>query len=263
MIEFLKITDENVFSEQLKSSRELFQENFNSTFQSKDFRSGLIPPGLIYSSNNASLIIFERPPTYKEIAFNSNNQQNAFETDDSIFIVPIPWQIYICQYAASGYLLSLQMFFATSEIKTIAISKEGKVDIRLLNDSNLLHPGLPNIYETMTFCLDKANTMIYEPSLENKVAVAYSAVWESTFNMDLPSGITQQIQHIRQLESFIHESHLSYFNFWEKKTLGDVVVGYEKAPFFRPIKNSVKLVEQLENNDQAAITFVSTLSALV
>lgn len=156
-------------------------------------------PGVRYYSD--SIVVFERPPTQVPFTYFSDNKDNI--TDDSLYFeyyIPIPWQVYICEFHPETYrLLDVSMFFANSSLYNL--------------DQNLFAPPLFNFYSNGTLCrpffADSEDILKYPQNVFGVTAAAYDWVWNSSFNYDIVDNIINFIYKklYTQFEKYITNEH--------------------------------------------------------
>jgi hypothetical protein len=178
----------------------------NTTFNSSNVESGLMPPGV--RAIFPGVVIFERPPTMKLVQhINKSVEQLDMHIDDlqyddeeeayydydgnqvdpqdyldkspKDYYIPIPWQLYIATYTTNSnskyYVNSIRMFFMNSPLHS--------------SNVELYAPYIPNFYCNGVLC----NPMIdsfdeidrYPKNISGVIASAYDWIWNSGFNDDL------------------------------------------------------------------------------
>lgn len=254
---------------QIKSSIKNFEDNFASSFKAQSFQPGLLPPGMLFHNQANTLIVFERPPTYKKIKFTSVNKAAAVaQMQKPIeYHLPIPWQVYVAEYETSGILENLTMFFSTTEMAEVTqADSTGSKNTQIINLTSksgyMMNPGLPNLYPALNFCIEKELAVSDFPSLENRIATAYAAVWESNYNTDLVPHLDAQLEHARVFNPRL-PNYDSYFHYWQSLSVADVVYGVRNRNFFKQLRMPWKLKKQHSFESQMTNTLFSVLPILV
>lgn len=237
-------------------STDLFNENFKESFKIDSLRPGMLPPGLLYTNELHTLLVFERPPTYKKIGFCNAKKYQAQGTQPKYFEIAVPWQVYIAEFELNGTLTSLAMFYVDSEIENITVHKNV---VRLVPKSHgsIMNPALTNIYENGLFCLDTTLAASEFPSLEMRMIAVHNLVWESVFNTDLTFTADANTSHIHYNHKapFSTGEYMAMFEWYQEQTLADVVYGDRGMPLFtqresnrHKLSSDHKVNTQLYNN---------------
>lgn len=214
-----------------------FSEDLYSQFNpvlSKSKNSGLLQPGVKMIGQN--YLIFEKPPTYKNIFFVSKIRDEIDEDviykDTSVYRLPIPWQLYFVTFNPAMYTVSVRMFFMKSSLFSL--------------DSKIYLPPLPNFYINSLLCRPGIDSMEeiekYSKDHSGVISCAYDWVWDSGSNMDLTEACTNYWGQIKKEDGIFknmssEEYSLFYgrtgysatvnqmtnfFKYWEKYTLSEV-----------------------------------------
>lgn len=149
--------------------------------------SGIIPPGLLYCSED--VLIFERPPTVKTIEWTPNLLNDIdTESEYSTFEIPVPWQIYFVHFSkAENYHVINRIFLAFSNDPIYSL------------DQPLYLPPLTNVYTNGQVC--QPNYAQYNDLIEGTETIAgiiqnaYNQVWSSSMNLDLTAGSLKLFKH--------------------------------------------------------------------
>jgi len=143
----------------------------------------LFTPGLIYSDN--STIVYEKPPTNKNI-FYINQQVDSIdeESEEHIYTLPIPWQVYVITYSKISDDLNLNnvyMYFSNTSIRSL--------------DQPVYLPPLPNLYSNGELCrpmFDSMEDITPDTNdINGLIQLSYNWVWNSGSNADLTESILQ------------------------------------------------------------------------
>jgi len=215
------------------NSTELFNENFKESFRIDSLQPGMLPPGLLYTNELHTLLIFERPPAYKNIGFCNAKKPQAARSELQHFNIAVPWQVYIAEYELNGTLTSLAMFYADSEIDHVSVT-QNIVRVTPKSRNTVMNPALTNIYENGLFCLDTTIASSPYPSLETRMAAIHNLIWESVFNTDLTftaDGNMGHVHHAHKAPCSMGE-YATMFAWYEEQTLADVVFGEGGVPLF-------------------------------
>lgn len=188
-------------------SSEYFQFNsltrYFSTFSNPNScisdSSGILSPGLLYASK--SHLIFEKPPCYQNIfvipeQLDNINYDNNQQT---VYRIPIPWQIYFVSFSDDYYTSTVSMFFMNSSL--------------LSRDQNLYLPPLTNLYLNSQLCRPMFNEMDdiekYSKDIAGIMNSAYDWVWQSGSNLDLTMNIVRYFQQFStDKENTIFDSNI-------------------------------------------------------
>jgi hypothetical protein len=154
-------------------------------FSSKKIKTGILPPGVLYFNTNT--IIFEKPPTQKNISY------HPYMIDDipsssvpKLITIPVPWQVYVVTYTqdpltSKVYPVDVYMFFRNSQI--------------LFKDDHVYLAPLSNFYANGKLCRPFFDSFEdvdrYEDSIAGVIQAAYDWVWNSNTNVDLTATIAE------------------------------------------------------------------------
>lgn len=158
--------------------------------------SGNITPGLLFSSEDT--IIFEKPPTYKNLFIKEALVDNiSEETSEHAYTVPVPWQVYVIklfshtdQENQKHYSISdVYMYFSNSPITSF--------------DQEVYMAPFPNFWTNGSLCrpfLEKMEDAVpSELSISAIINMAYQWIWQGGTNLDLTescySGFYQMLHH--------------------------------------------------------------------
>lgn len=220
-------------------STELFNDNFRESFKIDGLQPGMLPPGLLYTNELHTLLVFERPPTFKKIGFCNAKKYQAQGTRPEFYILAVPWQVYIAEYELNGTLSTLAMFYADSEIENVIVNKN-VVRVVPKSRSAIMNPPLTNIYENGFFCLDTTIASSTYPSLETRMAAVHNLIWESVFNTDLTFTADTSVNYL----DYNHKASIGtgcyndMFEWYQEQTLADVVYGQDGLSIFAPRESS-------------------------
>jgi hypothetical protein len=178
-------------------------------------------PGVRYY--NDSIIVFERPPTQVPFTYSLEYRDNITDSSASCeYYIPIPWQVYICEFNPNTYrLLDVSMFFAKSSLYDL--------------DQDICAPPLFNFYSNGTLCRpffsDSQDILKYPQNVFGITAAAYDWIWNSNFNYDIVDNIIDFIYKKRyvQFEKYIKNE--------EDQACYDFLVRYPLNGYSRGINN--------------------------
>lgn len=245
------------------SSTKLFNQNFDDSFTIDSLQPGMMPPGLLYTNELHTLLVYERPPTLKTVAFCAAKKYATDGQPITKYVLAVPWQVYVAEYELNGNLVALQMYYADSEIQSISLDGVS-LYIQPKSGAYLLAPPLPNIYESMQFCLDMGIAAPQYQSLETRMAVIHNLVWESVFNLDLTYGPDGLIHNLRKNNVKIQAGYYSdLFKYLEGLTISDVVYGLENGPLFVQKPNEVSLASNHKSSTQLYNSLFGVVPLLV
>lgn len=202
------------------------------------YDSGIITPGILYYDDD--VIVFEKPPAYKNI-FLIPSMVSDIDSDstESVYRLPIPWQVYICTYSKypseDGLHFSLNdvyMYFTDHAVSSY--------------DQNLYMAPLTNLYTNGLLCNPMIDSMEeinrYDNDISGMVNQAYDWVWNTGHNVDLTEsvyyGYMQLLVSEKQNILSPHKSQITdkffntyylpsdkiikFYQFWEQCTLEDI-----------------------------------------
>jgi len=192
---------------------------YSKDFVSKDFvEDSIFTPGLLYIDNN--FLVFEKPPTYKNIFFKPQLVSQIEQNSESVhYVIPIPWQTYIVSYDSyedegvkQYYIKDVYMYFSNHAITSFS--------------DDLYLPPLPNFYSNGLLCRPMISNMdeIKPPknNAEGIVSQAYEWVWNSGTNVDLTESC---------LLHTLYLNHNSYENNPDTKYVYESSVKYHIHPY--------------------------------
>jgi hypothetical protein len=253
------------------SSMSLFNENVEETFSSVAAYPVTLPPGLVYVSDKQGLVIFERPPGYKTITYNTRTRDSAIESANKSVTVPIPWQVYIGEFGTNGILNALHFYFASGEIIGLDIPNkllEGSViNLKFAAGNRLYMAPLPNIYDSNLVCLDKETYHPENPNLASKINLMYASVWDTVFNADIVVNIQKQLEYlnnpIKKLSGGYKVTPIETFmQYWSKISLNKALrLDKDSKTFFQPVSTKIALSEFFTSSSN--YKFFNTLQAIL
>lgn len=270
----LKISDQEVtalYPNYEVSSLDLFEENINQSFISSFSQPQLLPAGVAWVNQNATCIVFERPPTYKDISYCPTTRESAFEdeTDTYYYNLPLPWQIYIAEYWPHGGLANIRMFFSDSAIDTVTVTVSG-IDILNLSNTPLLSPSLPNIYGDYHFCIDNEISYTSSDSLEHRILGSYNAIWDTTFNNDLMQLYNEAVDYasinhriMNDPRYDVEDDAFPFLSYWSRLSLSEIL---HTKNILKPIlSNNIPALDVVYNlySSTSFTSFVNTLQRLI
>ena len=144
----------------------------------REVQTGPLPlaPGLRYWCPSSHVLVFERPPAIKTVAFLNANKDTAANdlSERRTFKIFVPWTQYWVNYNTK---LTIQGMYATCS--AVPMSNKSWA------------PGLlplPNMYYESKVCTP--NAIPSAANIGELMLHAYNAVWGSNYNMDLLDGVT-------------------------------------------------------------------------
>lgn len=177
-----------------------------STVKSNPVDTGLLSPGL--KAVGANYIVFEKPPTFKNIFYVPLSRSDMSEDLDNqqIFRIPIPWQLYFVKFNPDMYTYEVRMFFMNNSLTSI--------------DQNLYLPPLPNFYTNAMLCppiMDNMDDVDRYPKNHSGIMqCAYDWVWNSGTNHDLTESCLHVGLQLTQENSILkHMPELIYNNYFK------------------------------------------------
>lgn len=180
----------------------LSPENKNK-FSEKD----VLFPGIRYMT--PGIVVFERPPAHHVISVSHDYRDTLKDdTPTSDYYIPIPWQVYVCEYnPADMRLFSVRMFFTESSLTSL--------------DQTIYTPPIFNFYSNGTLCRPFFGSIEdiekYPQNISGIIASAFDWVWNSGFNYDITDSVSFFLGNTKghlQFENYIPENlKPSYQNF--------------------------------------------------
>ena len=173
-------------SEDFITSHGYFYETFSGK-KSLKIPSGIIPPGLLYASEE--MLIFERPPSIQTITWTPSmlddiNEESSYNT----YQIPVPWQVYFVSFSkAEQYHIinNIRLAFCSSPLNSF--------------DQPLYLPPITNFYTTSEMC--QPSYSLYEDLIDGTDTIAgimqkaYTQVWSSGMNVDLTASVLKHLKH--------------------------------------------------------------------
>lgn len=231
----------NTFSTYQEPAKVYINKFFSNFLLIKNIKvdSGLLQPGVKMIGDN--YLIFERPPTFKNIFYVSTSKcsvpdrSSDIEDSQKVFRIPIPWQLYFVKFNNDMYTYEVRMYFMNNSLVS--------------TDQVLCLPPLPNFYTNGMLCSPSMANMEdvdrYSKDISGIMACAYDWVWNSGTNHDLTEaclsaptqmehsfGIFQNMSQDEMNTKFPSRNFNSYaaqhyevgslFSYWEKFSLLDV-----------------------------------------
>lgn len=253
------------------STTNLLEENIKETFSSAAAFPVALPPGLVYVGDKQSLVIFEKPPLYKEITYNFNLRSKALKQHNQSIKLPIPWQIYIGEFGTNGMLNALHFYFATNEIEKVSAPLElkngTKIKIEIKDQGALLASPLPNVYDTNLVCLDKETYHPENSNLASKMNLMYASIWDTVFNADILVNTQKYYDYSNRMYhkiSFNSTSNImaASLKYWSRFSLEKVLRKDSSDNFFfMPTASVIKLSEFFTST--GTYKFFNTLQAIL
>ena len=182
------------------------------TLKNQDLSRSIFLPGVRYYSD--SIIVFERPPMQVPFSFSLDYRDNVNEeTPDLSYYIPIPWQVYVCQYNPENYrLIDVAMYFSKSSLYSL--------------DQEVYVPPLFNFYSNGNLCrpffASSEDVEKYPQNVFGVTAAAYDWVWNSNFNFDITDNIVEFLirQRYQQFEKYITtDQDRKYYDFLVRRPL--------------------------------------------
>lgn len=146
-----------------------------------NIESGIIPPGLLYVTKN--FLVFEKPPTYKHVSLIPKAVDNIeYDSDEpSIFVIPVPWQLYFVEYDSNYYTSRVRMHFMKDSLRESSQQMYMAPIPNLYSDGDLCRPFFSEMDDIERYSKDVAGVM----------ASAYDWVWGSGTNLDLTETVAK------------------------------------------------------------------------
>ena len=178
-------------------------EHYNPLFspanKNNSSKEDLLFPGIRYMT--PGIVVFERPPAHHVISV-SHDYRDTLKDDTPIsdYYIPIPWQVYVCEYnPADMRLFSVRMFFTESSLSNL--------------DQTIYTPPIFNFYSNGALCRPFFGSIEdiekYPQNISGIIASAFDWVWNSGFNYDITDSISFFLGNTKghlQFQNYITES---------------------------------------------------------
>jgi hypothetical protein len=177
-------------------------EQFSAGELLKD--TGLMPPGVKYVGRN--FVVYERPPTFKNIFYIPDRVHSSMSTGESVYRIPIPWQLYIATFNNEYYLDSVRMYFMKSSLTNI--------------EQELYLAPMPNFYTNSELCRPFFGNMEeverYTKDVPGIISSSYDWIWNNGTNHDLTEAmlhiVLQRPNHEDHQNTIMKHSDLAIYN---------------------------------------------------
>lgn len=175
---------------------------------------GLLPPVIRWISASKRIVLLERPPMMKRVAFHAAKAAmvDIDKPREHVFELPIPWTLYAIELGPTYWPTVVSVFALQHSIRSV-------------EDPLGLLP-LPNLYESGAICPPPFNPESIT-SIAEGVNAGYRMVWDSGFNTDLAQAIRQAGRSRMPVGIFASMtgrfSPLKVYKQWERADLEDVV----------------------------------------
>lgn len=166
---------------------------------------GIMPPRLVWLSDDHLSVIFERPPFVTHMEFHYG-KAGAKGIEKTVYDIPLPWTVYAVSFTPEGDVASIRIFARNTPITSVNDSL-GVLPIpnMNINAEACLGPGFQKFYnEPFNERKEKAKKARVETviTLAERLGHAVNTFWNGTFNMDyawteewkLPTSIPQEIK---------------------------------------------------------------------
>lgn len=151
-----------------------------SSNHNNSFQENILFPGIRYMT--PGIVVFERPPAHHVVSVSHDYRDSLKdETPTSEYYIPIPWQVYVCEYnPADMRLFSVRMFFTESSLMNL--------------DQVIYTPPMFNFYSNGALCRPFFGSIEdiekYPQNISGIIASAFDWVWNSGFNHDITDSIS-------------------------------------------------------------------------
>lgn len=168
-----------------------FVEKASQIFGSKNtYVKSIFPSGILHYDENT--IIFERPPTVKEITYIAKQESDISKEDTHhSYKIPIPWQVYVVSYSTVDYSVDTGVEKYVSIDSTYMFFRNSQL---ISQDDFLYSAPMPNFYSNGLLCnpryenVDQTLFLKDDTFISNLVNSAYNSIWFSNFNGDLTAA---------------------------------------------------------------------------
>lgn len=189
---------------------------------------GVLPPRLIWISDDHSTVIMERPPFVADMEFHYGKQGQAEAIGVTNYKIPIPWTVSRMMFdTASGMIIDFRMFARNKPVVSM--------------DDKLYVLPIPNMSASAECCMGPGFLSAYREPFDERIKLAQDAgmapdvtiaeriqhamnlFWQATFNMDYswtePYKMPQNIPDTVAEEQRAEVKALRFLEWWQKQTL--------------------------------------------